>query len=58
MECTLSEFANDNKLSGTVYTMEGRNTIQRDLDTLKKWLGEKAAPGRPHYGLAVLEGSL
>jgi len=31
---SLNNFADDPKLSGTVDTIEGRNTIQKDLDRL------------------------
>ena len=36
LECTFSSFGYDTKLCGVVDTLEGSETIQRDLDILKR----------------------
>lgn len=51
--CILNKFAEDTKLSGAVDSLEGRDTIQRDLDRQEEW---NYALRRPHCIFSIYKG--
>ncbi|GAB0187649.1 hypothetical protein GRJ2_001230200 [Grus japonensis] len=50
IKCTLSKFADDTKLCGAVNMLEGRDTIQRDLDHVNRMKFNKAKCKVLHMG--------
>ena len=57
IECTLSKFMDDTKLSGAVDTLEGGEAIKRDLERLEKWAHENLIRFNKAYAQGAALGS-